>query len=45
MKTSIIRNSAYLMALTMVMSCSPIKNANKTQKGAVIGAAGGAVIG
>ncbi len=45
MKTSAIRNSAYLMALTMVMSCSPIKNANKTQKGAVIGAAGGAVIG
>lgn len=29
----------------MIISCSPIKNANKTQKGVAIGVAGGAVIG
>ncbi len=34
-----------IMALALVMSCSTVKNANKTQKGAAIGAAGGAVIG
>lgn len=45
MKIKYIRNSAYLMAFAMIMSCSPIKNANKTQKGAGIGAVGGAVIG
>lgn len=33
------------MVFAMIMSCSTIKNANKTQKGAGIGAAGGAVIG
>lgn len=45
MKTMIIRKTSYLIALAMVMSCSTVKNANKTQKGAVIGATGGAVIG
>lgn len=45
MKTSIIRNTSYLLAFALIMSCSTVKNANKTQKGAVIGAAGGAVIG
>jgi len=45
MKLNIIKNTSYVLALAMVMSCSTIKNANKTQKGAVIGAAGGAVIG
>ncbi|WP_339837320.1 OmpA family protein [uncultured Maribacter sp.] len=45
MKTMIIRKTSYIIALAMVMSCSTVKNANKTQKGAVIGAAGGAVIG
>lgn len=45
MKKNIIRTGTYLMAFSLVLSCSPIKNANKTQKGAVIGAAGGAVIG
>ncbi len=45
MKTMIIRKTSYIVALAMVMSCSTVKNANKTQKGAVIGAAGGAVIG
>jgi len=33
------------MAFAVIMSCSTIKNANKTQKGTGIGAAGGAVIG
>lgn len=45
MKASIIRKTSYVLAIAMVMSCSTVKNANKTQKGAVIGAAGGAVIG
>lgn len=34
-----------VITLALVLSCSTVKNANKTQKGAVIGAAGGAVIG
>ncbi|MDB4293634.1 OmpA family protein [Maribacter sp.] len=33
------------MAMTLVVGCNATKNANKTQKGAVIGAAGGALIG
>ncbi|MFX0556922.1 OmpA family protein [Maribacter sp. CXY002] len=45
MKLNIMKNTSYVLALAMVMSCSTVKNANKTQKGAVIGAAGGAVIG
>lgn len=45
MKTIIVKRTSYILALAMVMSCSTVKNANKTQKGAVIGAAGGAVIG
>ena len=45
MKTRIIKNTSYLLTLALVMSCSTVKNANKTQKGAVIGAAGGAVVG
>ncbi len=45
MKLNIVKNTSYVLALAMVMSCSTVKNANKTQKGAVIGAAGGAVIG
>lgn len=45
MKRFNIRNSAVLLACTLVFGCSAVKNANKTQKGAVIGAAGGAVIG
>ena len=45
MKTRIIKNTSYLLTLALVMSCSTVKNANKTQKGAVIGATGGAVIG
>ncbi len=34
-----------VITLALVLSCSTVKNANKTQKGAAIGAAGGAVIG
>jgi len=34
-----------IMAITMIIGCKTIKNANKTQKGAVIGASGGAAIG
>lgn len=45
MKTMIVKRTSYILALALVMSCSTVKNANKTQKGAVIGAAGGAVIG
>ncbi|MDC6388403.1 OmpA family protein [Maribacter sp. PR1] len=45
MKSRIFKNTSYVLALALVMSCSTVKNANKTQKGAVIGATGGAVIG
>lgn len=45
MITMIVRRTSYVLALALVMSCSTVKNANKTQKGAVIGATGGAVIG
>ncbi|MBQ4914997.1 OmpA family protein [Maribacter sp. MMG018] len=45
MKSRILKNTSYVLALALVMSCSTIKNANKTQKGAAIGATGGAVIG
>lgn len=46
MKKSIIKRSAsVILTLALVLSCSTVKNANKTQKGAVIGAAGGAIIG
>jgi outer membrane protein OmpA-like peptidoglycan-associated protein len=45
MKNTMIKNTSMIMALALVMSCSTVKNANKTQKGAAIGAAGGAVIG
>ena len=46
MKKNIIKRSAsVILTLALVLSCSTVKNANKTQKGAVIGAAGGAIIG
>lgn len=32
-------------SLVLILGCSPIKNANNTQKGTAIGAAGGAVVG
>ncbi|MFS4415174.1 OmpA family protein [Maribacter sp. 2307ULW6-5] len=42
---TVVKMAAYTMAFSLVMGCSPIKNANKTQKGAAIGVAGGAIIG
>lgn len=45
MKNRISKSILFVMALTVVVSCSTVKNANKTQKGAVIGAAGGAAVG
>ncbi len=35
----------YLLTITFLMGCNAVKNANNTQKGAVIGATSGAVIG
>lgn len=45
MKNIVSKSIMFVMALTIIVSCSTVKNANKTQKGAVIGAAGGAAIG
>nr|WP_241240889.1 OmpA family protein [Maribacter sp. MJ134] len=45
MKSIFKRSASIMVTLALVLSCSTVKNANKTQKGAVIGAAGGAVIG
>ncbi|MBO2545093.1 OmpA family protein [Salegentibacter sp. BDJ18] len=45
MKTTINRMFAILFAATLLFSCEATKNANNKQKGAVIGSAGGAVIG
>nr|WP_299382351.1 OmpA family protein [Allomuricauda sp.] len=45
MKNIVIRSTAIVLALGLVVSCNAVKNANNTQKGAAIGAAGGAVIG
>lgn len=45
MKNIVSKSIMFVMALTIIASCSTVKNANKTQKGAVIGAAGGAAVG
>jgi len=45
MNTLVKKGIVYGMAVTMLLSCSTIKNANNAQKGGAIGAAGGAVIG
>ena len=45
MKKYIVKSVYILMAAAMVLGCKTVQNANKTQKGAVIGAGGGAVIG
>lgn len=45
MKNIVTRNTAIVLALSLMVSCNAVKNANNTQKGATIGAAGGAVIG
>ena len=43
---SILRNVSVLaIAITMLTGCEATKNANNQQKGSVIGAAGGAIIG
>ncbi|MCL6265879.1 OmpA family protein [Flagellimonas myxillae] len=45
MKNIIIKSTAIVLTLGLVVGCNAVKNANNTQKGAAIGAAGGAVIG
>lgn len=45
MKKGILKSTAIILALGLIVSCNAVKNANNTQKGAAIGAAGGAVIG
>ena len=45
MITSIKKSVVLIMAFSLLLSCNAIKNANNTQKGAVIGGSGGAVIG
>ncbi|TAI48862.1 OmpA family protein [Flagellimonas allohymeniacidonis] len=45
MKRAIIKSTAAILMLSLIVSCNAVKNANNTQKGAAIGAAGGAVIG
>ena len=45
MKKILLKGSVAFLALTLILSCDAVKNANNTQKGAVIGAGSGAVIG
>ena len=45
MKKQLKRSGVYALTFVFLMSCNAIKNANNTQKGAVIGATSGAVIG
>ena len=45
MKRAIIKSTAAILTLSLIVSCNAVKNANNTQKGAAIGAAGGTVIG
>ncbi|MEO9513305.1 MAG: OmpA family protein [Flavobacteriaceae bacterium] len=45
MKRIVLKSTALVMALGILVGCNAVKNANNTQKGAGIGAAGGAVIG
>src|SRR5690606_41888769 len=45
MKSIALRSMAAVMVLSLVMGCNAVKNANRTQEGAAIGAGGGAVIG
>lgn len=41
----VVKSTAMVLTLSLVVSCNAVKNANNAQKGGVIGAAGGAVIG
>tara|TARA_R110002051_G_scaffold325867_1_gene432590 strand:+ start:129294 stop:129986 length:693 start_codon:yes stop_codon:yes gene_type:complete len=45
MKNIGIKLATSMMALSLVVGCNAVKNANNTQKGGAIGAGGGAVIG
>ena len=45
MRNILSKGTAFILTLTLILSCDAVKNANNTQKGAVIGASGGAVIG
>lgn len=45
MKKIILKGMAIFMAASLFVSCDAVKNANNTQKGAVIGGASGAAIG
>ncbi|WP_228236055.1 OmpA family protein [Allomuricauda sp. M10] len=45
MKKILLKGTTAVLALSLILSCDAVKNANNTQKGAVIGAGGGAVIG
>ncbi|MEM8848305.1 MAG: OmpA family protein [Bacteroidota bacterium] len=45
MRNILSKGTAFILTVTLILSCDAVKNANNTQKGAVIGASGGAVIG
>jgi len=45
MKKILLKGTTAFLALTLILSCDAVKNANNTQKGAVIGAGSGALIG
>ncbi len=45
MKNILSKGGVYFLSISLLLSCNAIKNANNTQKGAVIGATSGAVIG
>lgn len=45
MKTYLLKSMCLLFTVSLVFSCTAIKNANHKQKGAVVGASSGAVIG
>ncbi|NDV42957.1 OmpA family protein [Flagellimonas sediminis] len=45
MKKILLKGTTAVLALSLILSCDAVKNANNTQKGAVIGAGSGAVIG
>ncbi|MEM9362114.1 MAG: OmpA family protein [Bacteroidota bacterium] len=45
MRSILSKGTAFILTVTLIISCDAVKNANNTQKGAVIGASGGAVIG
>jgi outer membrane protein OmpA-like peptidoglycan-associated protein len=45
MKKTIIKSVYILMAMSMIVGCKTVKNANNKQKGAAIGAGSGAAIG